>query len=601
LRKPLSARARPCALLAGFPCLLVAAAAALAAPASFTAQLDRDTVPLGESVTLTLSFEGFSPKGEPQLPALSNLTVTSSGQSSEFNIVNGQATSKISYNYTLVATQPGDVTIPMMQVVVEGKTLASPPLKLKVLHGTAAAAARPPSAVTNLAFLRLVVPKTQVYLGESFPVEIQLYWQSAQDVQMPQLKAAGFSLGQNAKPTQTRTQVGNAIYNLAAFKTSASAAQAGALTLGPAECSLTVLVPITTPRRRDPFDPFGFFNSSVQGRPTTLQSDAVTMRVLPLPTQGVPENFNGAVGSFSLSVTAGPTNLAVGDPITVKVQISGRGKLDGLTMPEQPAWREFKTYPPTSKLDLNDSLGFSGTKSFEQVVIPKNHEIRELPAFQFAYFDPDRKSYRTLSNAPIPLNVQASVAASVPPPGLTNAAAGADPPTPINDIIHIKARLEAAGPARPPLIQQGWFLLLQGVPVFTWLSLLATRKRRESLANNPRLRRQRNVAQRVRAGLQELRAAAGGQQAEEFFATLFRLLQEQIGERLDLPASAITEAVIEERLRGRNLAEGSLRALRELFHTCNQARYAPLKSSQELAALIPRAESVLRDLKNLKA
>jgi hypothetical protein len=121
------------------------------------------------------------------------------------------------------------------------------------------------------------------------------------------------------------------------------------------------------------------------------------------------------------------------------------------------------------------------------------------------------------------------------------------------------------------------------------------------LANNPKLRRQRNVAQRVRAGLQELRATANSQQAEEFFATLFRLLQEQIGERLDLPASAITEAVIEERLRGRNLAEVSLSALRELFQTCNQARYAPHKSSQELAALIPRAESVLRDLQTLKA
>ena len=34
--------------------------------------------------------------------------------------------------------------------------------------------------------------------------------------------------------------------------------------------------------------------------------------------------------------------------------------------------------------------------------------------------------------------------------------------------------------------------------------------------------------------------------SDQFFATLSRLLQEQLGERLDLPASAITEAVIEE-------------------------------------------------------
>jgi len=42
---------------------------------------------------------------------------------------------------------------------------------------------------------------------------------------------------------------------------------------------------------------------------------------------------------------------------------------------------------------------------------------------------------------------------------------------------------------------------------------------------------------------------------EAFFATLFRLLQEQLGERLELPASSITEAVIEEHLRPRGVPE----------------------------------------------
>ena len=54
-----------------------------------------------------------------------------------------------------------------------------------------------------------------------------------------------------------------------------------------------------------------------------------------------------------MTVTAGPTNVAVGDPITVRVQISGHGALDALTLPDQPAWRDFKTYPPTSKVKIN--------------------------------------------------------------------------------------------------------------------------------------------------------------------------------------------------------------------------------------------------------
>ena len=48
------------------------------------------------------------------------------------------------------------------------------------------------------------------------------------------------------------------------------------------------------------------------------------------------------------------------------------------------------------------------------------------------------------------------------------------------------------------------------------------------------------------------------------------------------------------------LMDQSMAMLRELFQTCNQARYAPQKSSQELASLIPQLESVLRELQQLK-
>jgi hypothetical protein len=70
---------------------------------------------------------------------------------------------------------------------------------------------------------------------------------------------------------------------------------------------------------------------------------------------------------------------------------------------------------------------------------------------------------------------------------------------------------------------------------------------------------------------------------------------------LDLPASAITEAVLDERLRPRSVPEAILLPLHELFQTCNLARYAPVKTSQELAAIIPKVESVLNELHRIKA
>ena len=152
----------------------------------------------------------------------------------------------------------------------------------------------------------------------------------------------------------------------------------------------------------------------------------------------------------------------------------------------------------------------------------------------------------------------------------------------------------------PLLIEKPWFLALQGAPFVAWLVAFVYRKRSEKLANNPRLRRKRQVARTLHAGLAELRRLAADNQSEEFFAAVFRLLQEQLGERLDLPATAITEAIIEERLRPRGVNEETLTAVHELFQICNQARYAPNHSVQELTALVPKVDSTLRALQKIE-
>jgi len=192
-------------------------------------------------------------------------------------------------------------------------------------------------------------------------------------------------------------------------------------------------------------------------------------------------------------------------------------------------------------------------------------------------------------------------AGSTPAP--TIAAARRDPEVApeTRDIVHIKPRpgVLAQGPAL--LLLKPLFLGAQTVPVLVLLTAIALRKRREHLANNPRIARHRQVAAILRDGRAQLRAHAEANSSDEFFAVLFRLLQEQLGERLDLPASAITEAVIEERLSSRGISGDLSARLHELFQMCNQARYAPVKSSQELSAIIPKWESVSRELQNLPA
>lgn len=569
-------------LLAG---LLWLAGAALGRAASFAVTLDRDTVALGEYVTMTMTFEGGSPDSLPAVPNVAHLRISDGGGDfTQTSYVNGQVSTTRSHTFAVTPDTIGQYSIPAMVVEMGGKVMRSAPLKLTVVKSA------PPPAAPKTVFLKLIVSKTEVYVGEILPVDLQLYFQNIRGLEMPHVKEEGFTMGRMAQPTQARTIYNNQQYIVATFKTFVAPARVGKIDLGPA----TLVANVPRPGSRQTI-----FGDILDWEPVSISSEPQTITVHPLPTVNVPPGFNGAVGNFSLNMTVNPTNVAVGDPITIKMQLSGRGALDSITLPAQKNWDQFELYPPTSDFQAGDDLGMSGTKTFELTVVPKSMDVKELPAFNFSYFDPGQKAYRTLNQPAVPLIVRPS-AASLPPPTLANQTSVVETPT-AQDIVSIKVRLGALARIQPPLAKQSWFLVLQFAPVAGWLALLVNRRQKEKLVNNPRLRRQREVAKIMRDGSRELTAAAQANDAETFFSTLFRLLQEQLGERLDLPASAITEAVVEERLRPLGLPDAQLTAVRELFQACNQARYARQSTNAELISLASRAESVLTELKGINA
>jgi hypothetical protein len=564
--------------------------------ATFTASLDRDTIALGESATLTLTFEGGSPKSIPE-PKVPDLQINYSGHSEQFSSdFNGHNTSSVVHQFVLTPTQIGEFIIPAMTVQVDGQSLTNQPLKLTVAQPNAPTSAEVNSG-SQIAFMKLVLPKKEVYDGEVLSARLDVYLrddvENFGNFQFIGTPANGFTVGKTGQGNKQRVQIGNRVYTDLPLSLALTTTKHGPVSIGPFAASAVIVVP-SPDQRRD------FFGRLVgEQRQVALASDTLNVESLPLPAEGVPPNFNGAVGDYSMNVTAGPTNVAVGDPITVRVQISGRGALDALTLPDQPAWRDFKAYPPTQNIKTTDQLGIEGIKTFEQIVTPQNTDVHELPAFSFSFFDPGTKTYRTLTQPPVQLAVHSGGTTPAPMIAATKSAnSQASPP---QDILPIKEQFGALVPAGPPLLTQPSFLAVQSLPVLAWLAAFVWRKRTDSLANNPRLRRQRYVAQLVRDGLNDLRRLAVENNSDEFFATLFRLLQEQLGERLDCPSSSITEAVIDERLVLLGAPETVLAGLRELFQLCNQARYAPMRTSGELAAVIPQFENAVRELQNVKA
>ena len=585
------------ALIAGCVCWGLTARAT-----TFATSLDRDAIGLGETATLSLTFEGGGPQGTPSLPEIPGLHIAYIGPSSEVSFVNGQQSSSVTHQFSVTASRPGVYTIPALQIQLDGTQLTSQPLKLSVAQPATPSAADVNNG-SQIAFVKLALPKKQMYVGEVATAELQIWLrddvQNFGNLQLPSTPSDGFNVGKMTERPRYRTQLGNRVYTIVPIAITLTAIKSGTLTLGPFTAQLVIVLPPSSQQGQGG-DPFfrQFFNQGEQ-KQIALNSETYTIQSLKLPGNP-PAGFNGAIGHFRMSASEGPTAVSAGDPITVRVRIEGQGALDSVSLPDLSAWNGFKTYPPSAKTEYSDAQGLQGVKTFEQIVTPQNPDVHELPAFSFSYFDPDSQSYQTLSQAALPITVRA--AGTMPLPSVAAAKpAGSENAPAQSDILPAKQDLGPLVSLGAPLLARPAFLVLQSLPVLALLAALVWRRRTDTLANNPRLRRQRVVAQLVQAGLIDLRTFAAENNSEQFFATLFRLLQEQLGERLNCPASAITESVVDERLVALKVPPAAVTSLRELFQMCNQARYAPVRDPLELAAVAKKFETVTRELQSLKA
>ena len=579
--------------------------AATAEAASLTASLDRDVITLGETANMSLAIVGGQSKNLPT-PQVMGLRIAQSGSSQNVSIINGAMTSTVTVTYSVTPQRAGEFTIPALTADVNGQRLSTEPLHLTVQKVNVPSAAAVNSG-SEVAFLKLVVPHEKIYSGQTVIGRVELYLrddvQNFGNFQFTGTPAEGFSVSKMVEGQRSRAQVGNRVYTVISVMLPLTAVKSGALTLGPFTAGVVVVLPSQN-QGGDPF--FRQFLNQGEQRQVTLASDQITIQALPLPTENVPADFNGAIGNFSLNVTAGPTNLTVGDPITVRVQISGRGALDAVTLPAQDAWRDFKTFPPTSTITNTDQFGFQGIKTFEQIVSPLNADVRELPPFSFSFFNPDDGAYHILTQPATPLSVHSAGATPLPTIAGNKNSSAENPASP-QDILPIKENLgtlvqtTVGRDSVASLMTSPAFLAVQSLPVIALLAAFIWRKRADNLANNPRLRRQRTVALLVREGLNDLKKFATENKPDEFFATLFRLLQEQLGERLDCPASAITENVIDEHAVLRAAPPATRNGLHELFQLCNQARYAPVRGSGELNSVAAQFEKTIGEFQEVKA
>jgi hypothetical protein len=357
----------------------------------------------------------------------------------------------------------------------------------------------------------------------------------------------------------------------------------GTLNFGP--CILKAQLTVQKRGRNGwPFDDsmFDQMFGRVEVREVPVTVDAVPIEVLPLPEEGRPADFGGAIGQWKLDVTAKPTDVAVGDPITVTIKVSGNGNIDTVPTPKLGPLDGFKTYDPTTKT-TKDDLNTTGERVMQQVLIAKSADVKELPEVRLAYFDPEARAYKAAVQSPIKLVVKAGTG------GQTTIVSGGGRLRPDEklgqDIVYLKGDLGPAAPA-VPFCGTATFWALNVMPALALLGTVGWKRRTD------RLRGDVAYARRTRAAKKARKLLTSATSYDE----IQHALQHYLGDRLNIPVGGITASVVDEQLVPRGVNAELADRVRACFEACDTARFAGGGADTSIQATRDNVERLIDEL-----
>lgn len=569
---------------------ILAAWVAIAEP-SVDERIDPAEISLGEVARLTITVSrGNSAVTPPVVPGLAFLAI---GQSQQIQSINGVTTSSLTVTYEVIPQEAGIFTIPNL-------AQSSQPLVLRVnrsvnapgsaLPGNNPRASNPPPAATggqspgatritpdNSAFVRLHVAKNELYVGESLPVEIQVVLRDGFVASMnglPTLNGDAFTLGKlSPHPERTEELIDGKSFTVLTWHSILSAVKPGQL-------SLTMESPLTVRVRAqlrapggtmDDFinDPFfqNFFGAATE-KEITVSSAPTTFSVLPLPVEGRPGNFSGAVGTFQISSELSAVKTVAGDPLTLRFHVTGAGNFDRINDVMLTDVDHWKTYQPTSTFKPSDDLGYRGEKTFEQPVIASEPGTQTLPGLTFSYFDPKTRHYETARTEPVNVAVSpAPAGTAVAVSGQPAPSVGATAPAPQPGLRPDHAQSGSTVATLLPLYLQPRFLALPGGLLCAlcgaWLWLRGADRR--AIAALDASTRAAPETTEALVGRMEAASAAGN--AALFFESARAALQKSLAARWHVEPDQVTLADVEARLGGES-------DVRRVFVLADETRYS---------------------------
>jgi hypothetical protein len=553
-------------------------------------------------VQFTVNTQNVSHFSAPDFKGFEVIYGPATSSQSSFQMINGRTSqsSSIIYTYVLLAGNSGTFTIGSASVQVDGKTVKSKPVQVRVLSGGAGGAggssnggssngggnygggqssSAPSASSSNISakdlFMTATASRTSVHEQEAILPTYKIYTLvdlTQLDGKLPTLD--GFQIQEIPLPRTKEFSIEQ--YNGRNYRTVTWSQyllfpqKSGKLTIP----SITYEgVVITRNRNLDPIEAFFNGQSGYSEVKRKITTPTLTINVSPLPNK--PEGFSGAVGKFSVSSSISTKEVDANEAVTLKISVQGSGNMKLISTPEVQFPKDFETYD--AKVNDNFQLtrsGLSGSKDFEYLFVPRHPGTYEIPASEFIYFDTESRSYKTIKTEAYTLKVNKGKGGAGQ--SVSNYSGQQQDVQQLNQDIRFikKGDVDLHQPGDTFFgTWKCWAAYILPFLLFV-IAMVLGRKQMKANANVAHLRGKKanKVAlKRMKTAKKLLDAHDTG----KFYDEVLRALWGYVGDKFNMSQESLNKENIEQSLTSRQVPDEQIQQFMKVLNDCEFARYAP--------------------------
>ncbi len=307
------------------------------------------------------------------------------GVSINTRIINGKfsTTRTLTYVYELVATRQGPLRISNIKVEIGGKEYKVKSKTINILREAVRA---------KDFFLQAEPSKTEVYLGQGIDVRYYLY--TKVPIVSQEVKAFP-KLGRfikrfhmiNREVTTTVEYMGEIYKKVLKYSARVYPEKVGKAYIDP----LKLRVQYSDSTRNSPFGAFGLRMRQYKTR--SIQSKKIEIKIIPIPTEGVPKDFTGLIGDHDFEFSLNKKKYLVNEVVEGRLEVSGPGALENYAAPKvftHPNLEAFDT-----KAEFSELSKVLGKKVFDYTFLARDNFLIPEREMSFSIFDPNSKSFVT--------------------------------------------------------------------------------------------------------------------------------------------------------------------------------------------------------------